>query len=99
MLSEITSIIEDTSIDSCFSKIASVIKNISIDSCLSLSNLNEVHVSLEDASDISDVVNAFMESSIPIVDEIYVHKDSQDTQENVIESMIELLVSPLLASP
>ena len=44
-LSEIISVVEDTSIDSCPSKIASVIKNTSIASCLSPSSLDEVHVS------------------------------------------------------
>jgi len=47
--SEIASIVEDTSIDSCPFKIASVIQNTSIDSCLSLSSLDEVHVSLGDS--------------------------------------------------
>jgi len=78
VLFAITSV-EDTSIDSCPSKIASVIKNISIDSFLSPSSLDEVYISLEDASNISDVVGAYMESSTPITDEIYVHEDNQDS--------------------
>ena len=78
VLFAITSV-EDTSIDSCPSKIASVIMNISIDSFLSPSSLDEVYISLEDASNISDVVGAYMESSTPITDEIYVHEDNQDS--------------------
>ena len=68
ILSEINIVVEETSIDSSPSKIASVIKNTPIDSCLSPSSLDEVHISPEDNSDQSNVVDAFMESSTLIDD-------------------------------
>ena len=47
VLFKITSIADDTSIDSCPFEIASVVENTSIDSCLLSSSLDEVHVSPE----------------------------------------------------
>ena len=70
------SVVEDASIDFCPSKIASVIKTISIDSCLSPSSLDEIHVSLKDTTNPSDVVDALMEFSTSITNEINIHEDN-----------------------
>jgi len=76
VLSKITSVVEDTSIDSCPSDISRVIENTSVDFCLLPSSLDEFHVSPEDTSDTSNIVDALMESSTLITDEINIHEDN-----------------------
>ena len=51
-------------------KINSVIEDTYIVSCMLPSSLDEIHVSPKDITDTSDVVDALMESSAPITDEI-----------------------------
>ena len=88
--SKITSV-EDISIDSCPSEIASVVENTSIDSCLLPSSLDEVHIFPENTTDTSDVVDVLIESSTPITDEINVRGDnhfSQETEETKVESIV-----------
>ena len=69
-------------------KIAIVVENTTIDSCVLPSSLDEVHVSLEDSTDTSDVVDALTESSTPITDEINVHEDNHNSQETGVESIV-----------
>ena len=80
-------VLEDTSIDS-YPEIDSFVENTSIDSCLLHSGLDEVYISPEDTSDISDVVDALMESNTFITDEINVHEDNQGSQGNEVESLV-----------
>ena len=88
VLFEITCV-ENTLIIFCpYKKIVNVIKNISIDSCLSPSSLDEGHVSLKDTTDTSDVVDALMESSAPITNEINIHDDNHYSEETKVESIL-----------
>jgi len=77
-------------------KIAIVVENTTIDSCVLPSSLDEVHVSLEDSTDTSDVVDALTESSTPITDEINVHEDNHNSQETGVESIVGI---PSVSSP
>jgi len=80
-------VLEDTSIDS-YPEIDSVVDNTSIDPCLLHLGLDEVYISPEDTNDISDVVDALMESNTFITDEINVHEDNQGSQGNEVESLV-----------
>ena len=65
-------------------KIVSVVEDTSIDSCPSPSSLNEVFVSPQDTSDISDVVDALVESNTPMPDDIIVQKINLVSQSHCI---------------
>ena len=55
------------------------------------SSLDEVHISPENTTDTSDVIDALMESSAPITDEINVHEENYNSQETNFESIIVTL--------
>ena len=62
-------------------EIASVVEDTSIDSYPSPSSLDKVFISLGDTSDISDVMDALVESSTPTPDDITVLKN--ETSESI----------------